>query len=67
MLYGSDMANAYYAAWTGKLTEAERRRMLKIVDTMMRQPPTRPHSEVARELRDLRRARRRPGRRHVAE
>lgn len=60
-------AIADYAARAGRLTEAERRRMLKTVDAMMRQPPTRAQAQVTRELHDVRRARRQAGRRHSAE
>ena len=60
-------AIADYAARAGRLTEAERRRLLKTVDTMMCQPPTRPQGQVTRELRDIRRARGKTGRRHAAE
>jgi Ribbon-helix-helix protein, copG family len=53
-----------YADRAGRLTEAERLRMLGAIDTMMRRKPTRPHAEVERELRDVRAARRHGGRRH---
>ena len=59
-------AVAEYAARAGRLTEAERRQMLAAVDKMMTQAPTRPQTEVARELRSVRRARREAGRRRVA-
>ena len=59
-------AVAEYAARAGRLTEAERRQMLSAVDKMMSQAPTRPQTEVARELRSVRRARRESGRRRVA-
>ncbi len=57
-------AVAEYAARTGRLTEAERRRMLKTIDEMMKRPPTRSQAEVERELREIRRTRRLPGRLH---
>jgi predicted transcriptional regulator len=60
-------AIADYAARIGRLSEAERRRLLRTVDTMMRQPPTRPQAQVARELREIRSARRQPGRVRPAE
>ena len=60
-------AIAEYAARAGRLTESERRRMLKAVDAMMTRPPSRPQSAVDRELRDVRRSRRQSGRRHAAE
>ena len=59
-------AVAEYAARAGRLTEGERRQMLKAVDQMMSQAPTRAQSEVARELRAVRRARRQGGRRPPA-
>ncbi len=59
-------AVAEYAARAGRLTEHERRQMLKAVDQMIRLPPTRPQAEVARELRAVRHARRLGGRRHPA-
>ena len=60
-------AVAEYAARAGRLTEGERRTMLKAVDEMMKQPPTRPEAEVARELRAVRTGRRQGGRRTPAE
>jgi predicted transcriptional regulator len=60
-------AVAEYAARAGRLTEGERRTLLKAVDEMMKQPPTRPEAEVARELRAVRTARRQGGRRTPAE
>jgi hypothetical protein len=51
----------------GRLTEAERRRMLRVIDDMMKRPPDRTAAEVARELRRIRQARRHGGRRHPAE
>lgn len=60
-------AIAEYAARAGRLTEAERRRMLKTMDQIVRQPATRPQAAVRRELAQVRRARRQGGRRHPAE
>ena len=60
-------AIAEYAARAGRLTETERRRMLRTVDEILRQPPTRHQAAVRRELDQIRRARRRAGRRHPAE
>jgi predicted transcriptional regulator len=60
-------AVAQYAAHAGRLTEGERRTMLKAVDRMTAQPPTRSQAEVVRELRAVRMARRQGGRRHAAE
>ena len=58
-------AVAEYAARAGRLTEGERRQMLKAVDQMMSQTSTRAQSEVTRELRAVRRARRQGGRRRL--
>jgi predicted transcriptional regulator len=60
-------AVAEYAARAGQLTEAERRRMLRVVDQIMAKPPTRPQAAVEREIRQIRRARRAGGRRHPVE
>ena len=57
-------AVAEYAARQGRLTEAERRRMLKVIDEMMKRPPSRTQAEVEAELREIRRTRRLPGRLH---
>jgi len=59
-------AIAEYAARAGRLTEDERRKMLKAVDQMMKQPSTRPQAEAARELRAVRQARRQGGRQRPA-
>jgi predicted transcriptional regulator len=47
-----------YGARAGRLSEDERRRMLKAIDTVLAQPPTRTAAAVERELRDVRAARR---------
>ena len=60
-------AVAEYAARAGRLTEAERRRMLAALDAIMKRPPTRPQAGVARELKAIRRARRQGGRGHRSE
>jgi predicted transcriptional regulator len=60
-------AVAEYAARAGRLTEAERRIMLRAVDRIIGQPPTRPQADVDRELREIRRARRAGGRRRPSE
>jgi predicted transcriptional regulator len=52
-----------YGARAGRLSEDERRRMLRSIDTLSRQPPTRARGAVERELTDVRRARRAGGRR----
>ena len=60
-------AVAEYGARAGRLTEAERRRMLAAVDAMIARPATRPKADLNRELKEIRRARRHGGRRHRAE
>lgn len=57
-------AIADYAARAGRLTESERRRMLLAIDEIVARPATRPQSQAAREMEEVRRARRRGGRRH---
>ncbi len=59
-------AVAEYAARAGRLTEAERRRMLGAIDDITGRPPTRSRTGLERELRDIRRARREGGRRRRA-
>ena len=44
-------AVAEYGARTGRLTEAERRRLLGVIDEIASRPPTRPQAQVAREIR----------------
>jgi predicted transcriptional regulator len=59
-------AIAEYAARSDRLGEAERQRMLAVLDRAMRRPPSRPAAEVDAELREIRAARRRWGaRRHA--
>jgi predicted transcriptional regulator len=53
-----------YEARSDKLSDAERDRLLAILDRIRQQPPTRPQAEVDVELAEIRRARRRWGRRH---
>ena len=60
-------AVAEYAARAGRLTEIERRRMLRTLDDIMRRPPTRSDAALKRELGEIRRARRHGGRRRRAE
>src|SRR5262249_53960430 len=55
-----------YAARADKLSESERQRMLAALDRAMGRPPSRPAAEVDAELRDIRAARRRWGRRRPA-
>jgi predicted transcriptional regulator len=52
-----------YEARSDKLSEEERRRMLAVLDRIMKAPPTRPQAEVDAELREIRSARRRWARR----
>jgi predicted transcriptional regulator len=52
-----------YEARSDKLSDAERDRMLAVLDRIRRQPPTRPQAEVDAELAEIRRARRHWGRR----
>jgi predicted transcriptional regulator len=59
-------AVAEYAARAGELTESERKRMLRIVDAMIKEAPSRSASAVTAEIRDIRRARQQSGRRRSA-
>jgi hypothetical protein len=52
---------------SGRLSEGERLRMLKIIDEMLPRIPTRDQREVDRELKEIRRARRSWGRRTPVE
>jgi metal-responsive CopG/Arc/MetJ family transcriptional regulator len=56
-------AIADYHQRIGKLSEAERLRLLKILDEIASRPPTRPQAEVEREIAEIRAARRTGGRR----
>ncbi|HUP45909.1 MAG TPA: ribbon-helix-helix domain-containing protein [Thermoanaerobaculia bacterium] len=56
-------AVADYHERAGRLSESERQRLLAAMDRMMAMPPTRPSSEVDREMARLRAARRAGGRR----
>lgn len=60
-------AVAEYAAHAGRLTDAERRRMLGTIDALMRRPAARTREAAAAEIRAVRRARRHGGRKHPAE
>ncbi len=51
-------AVAHYAARDDKLTPEEQERMLRALDEFQKTAPTRPRSEVDKELRELRRSRR---------
>jgi len=55
-----------YATRVGKLSAAERERLLEAFDRLLPRIPKRPVEEVEAELREIRRARRRGGRRHPA-
>jgi hypothetical protein len=57
-------AVADYAARAGRLSEAERREMLRAIDRLLPQVPGRPDRDTDRELRAIRTARRGGGRRH---
>jgi predicted DNA-binding protein len=50
-------AVASYRELPDRLTEAERQRMLKALERLRKQPPSRPQEEVERELKELRLAR----------
>jgi len=52
-----------YEAKSDRLPEAERLRMLRVIDEIMKRPSTRSRAEVDRELRELRASRRRGWRR----
>lgn len=60
-------AVAEYAARARELTEAERLHMLRVLDEIMKRPPTRPRAEAEAEKAEIRRARRTGGRRSPAE
>lgn len=60
-------AVAEYSARAGRLTDAERRRMLGTIDAMMRRAPSRGQTTVDAEIRAIRRSRREGGRKHPAE
>ena len=55
-----------YAERVGRLTEAERQRLLGVFDEFLPTIPTRPADEVDAELAELRQARRRQGRGRAA-
>ena len=60
-------AIAEYGARAGRLTDAERRRMLGTIDGLMRRAPVRNRQAVAAEIQSIRRARRHGGRKHRVE
>lgn len=47
-----------YCGMPERLSEKERQRMLRVLDRIAAEPPTRPQHEVDEELREIRRARR---------
>ncbi len=57
-------AVAEYAARAGRLSDAERATLLRAFDRLVPAIPSRPASEVDAEIRQVRAARRRGGRRH---
>jgi hypothetical protein len=59
-------AVAEYSDRVGRLSEQERLRVLRVFDEVIPAVPRRPAREVDAELAQLRRARRRGGRRHRA-
>lgn len=60
-------AVAEYGARAGRLTDAERRRMLGTIDGLMRRAPVRSRQATAAEIQALRRARHQGGRKRRAE
>ena len=52
-----------YAAHAGRLSEDERRRMLRSIDALISVPPDRSAADVSREIAAVRAVRRRGGRR----
>jgi predicted transcriptional regulator len=60
-------AVAEYGARAGKLTDAERRRLLGTIDALMQRTPVRDRRTVRTEIQAVRRARRQGGRKHRAE
>jgi predicted transcriptional regulator len=60
-------AVAEYAARADRLTDSERRRMLGVVDAMIRRGPARTGKAVDAEIQGVRRARQQGGRRHPSK
>lgn len=56
-----------YAHRVGRLSEEERLRLLAVFDAMLPKIPPRPDSETDAELKEIRAARHRGGRRHRVE
>jgi hypothetical protein len=50
-----------------RLSDTERKRILRVLDEMAKRPPTRPQREVDREIEEIRSARRSGGRLHPAD
>lgn len=53
-----------YSQRVGRLSDEEKRRMLRVIDELALQPPTRTQKEADAELRQIRAARRQGGRLH---
>jgi len=60
-------AVAEYAARSGRLTDAERRRLFAVLDAMAKRPRRRTDADATRELAEVRDERRSGGRRHSVE
>ena len=56
-----------YHAKSDPWSDAERQRKMRVLEEMMKRPPTRRRREVDREIAEIRRARRSGGRLHPAE
>jgi predicted DNA-binding protein len=56
-----------YETKSDRMSDAERLRKLRILDAIMKRPPTRSQAEADREIAEIRRARRSGGRLHRAE
>jgi predicted transcriptional regulator len=56
-----------YHSRSDRLSEAERKRMMRVLDRMMEQPPTRGQNDVSREIAQIRATRKSGGRLHPSE
>ena len=56
-----------YHSKSDRLGEDERKRMLRVLDGIIRRPPTRSQRDVGREIAQIRAARKSGGRLHAAE
>jgi predicted DNA-binding protein len=56
-----------YYEKSDRVNEEERLRRLRVIDEIMKRPPTRSQRDVDREITEIRRARRSGGRLHPAE